>query len=159
MLPLRNKCRVHCVPSYSFQPIVHVSTRTLVSDEMALHTVGSCLCQPCRIHVESTCLVMWYAFVFARNQVIMVAAMVGSTRRPERARELRAIPTKAASWFPARDFPIGPIEFTYPVTRKNMATAVRPPTTRRKNGSWNRCGAVLGSAAGECSHGAKAVHK
>lgn len=88
-----------------------------------------------------------------------VATMVGSTSRPERASALLAMPVKAASLFPARDLPIGPIEFTYPVTRKNMATALRPPTARRKKGSWKRCGATLGVSAGECSHGTRAVQR
>jgi len=69
------------------------------------------------------------------------------------------MPLKAASAFPARERLIGPNEFTYPVMRKKSATADRPPTARRKYGSWNKCGAVLGSWAGECSHGTNAVHK
>jgi hypothetical protein len=157
--PSKNKCSVHCVPSYSSQPIVQVSVSARASDLKAIHNVGSCRCQPCRIHCASTCFVIWYAFVFAMNQVTKVAAMVGRSSLPERARALRAMPLKAASWFPARDLPIGPIELTYPVTRKNRATALRPPTARRKKGSWKRCGGVLGSCAGWCSHGTKAVHR
>lgn len=88
-----------------------------------------------------------------------VATMVGRTSRPERARALLAMPVNAASWFPARDLLMGPMEFTYPVTRKNMATALRPPTARRKKGSWKRCGATLVLLAGECSHGTSAVHR
>src|SRR5690242_6058321 len=97
MLPSRNKCRVHCVPSYSFQPIIHVSVSTSTSDLKAAHSDGSCLCQPWRIHVESTCLVIWYAVVFAMIQVTKVAAIVGRTKRPDRARSERAMPVNAAS--------------------------------------------------------------
>ena len=93
------------------------------------------------------------------NQVSTVAIIVGRINLPERASALLAIPLNAASVFPARDRPIGPIEFTYPVMRKNSATAERPPTARRKNGSWKRWGAVWGLGAGECSHGTNAVHK
>lgn len=42
----------------------------------------------------------------------MVAIMVGRINRPERAKALRAIPWNAASWLPARDFEMAPIEFT-----------------------------------------------
>jgi hypothetical protein len=88
-----------------------------------------------------------------------VASMVGSTSRPERASALLAMPMKAASLFPARDLLIGPMEFTYPVTRKNIATALRPPTARRKKGSWKMDGGSLGLLAGWCSHGTSAVHR
>lgn len=56
---------------------------------------------------------------------------------------------KASSVFPAFAFFMGLRELTKPVTRKKMQTAARPPTHRRRMGSWKSEGQPSAEVEGE----------
>lgn len=80
------------------------------------------------------------------NQLISVPKVAGRKSRGVRRNALFAIPTNAASCCPARNCRIGFRAHTYPVTRENIDTPIRPCTRIRIIGNWRNRGETPVSA-------------